>query len=75
MLLDQKLREQLIEQARKIANERRWTFQEPIELNASTDGKERVWIIRSNAAMRGQNAQIILRQSDHSLLRADYLPR
>ncbi len=75
MTIDPHLRDQLISQGRALAEERGWTWREPVEVTTSTEEGEAVWILRSNFLMRGQNARIVLRQSDHSLVRAGYLPR
>jgi hypothetical protein len=75
MTIDPDLRDQLISKARALAEERGWTWREPIEIAASSEEGEAVWILRSNSLMRGQNARIVLRQADHSLVRAGYLSR
>ena len=73
--LDPKTRDQLIEQARKLANEREWNWLEPVEVTASAEGGEPVWIVLTNVPMRGQNVRIVIRQSDHAVVNAGYLPR
>jgi hypothetical protein len=75
MGLEPELRDQLIAQARDIAAERGWTLRDPIEVTASTEAGEAVWIVHSNFMMRKRNVRIVLRKSDHSLVRASYLPR
>jgi hypothetical protein len=73
--LDFKLREQLIEYARNLAHERGWAWLDPVEVSSGAEQGESVWIIRSNVLSRGRNVHVSVRQSDHSLIRAGFLPR
>ncbi len=75
MDLDPKVCDQLTEYARNLASERGWPWHEPVEVTGAAEGGEAVWIVRTNVRMRGQNVVIVLRRSDHSLVRAGFLPR
>jgi hypothetical protein len=75
MTLDPNLRDQLVEQARRLAEERGWTWREPVEVNSAIDRGEAVWVVRSNALMKSPSVRIVVRQSDRALVRAGYLPR
>jgi hypothetical protein len=75
MTPDADLNNQLIAQARALADERSWPFLEPIEVSESTEGGEPVWTVRSNYLARGRNVRIVLRKSDLSVVRSAYLPR
>ncbi len=72
---DAALRDQLIERARKLAEERGWTWREPVEITPAAHREEPVWVIRTNVLMLGQNVRVVLRRSDHAILEAGYLPR
>ncbi len=65
----------LIECARSLAKERGWTWHDPVDITAAVHSGEPVWVLRTNVLMRGQNIRVILRQSDHTVLHAGYLPR
>ena len=73
--LDANLRDQLVEQARKVAEERGWTWREPVEVTPSAERGEPVWIVRTNVMMRSPSVRIVLRRSDRALVHAGYLPR
>lgn len=75
MTLDPSVRDQLIEQARKLAEERGWTWRDPVEVTAAAEKGEPVWVVRSNILMRSPSVRIVLRKSDHSVVHAGYLPR
>ena len=69
------LRNRIVDQARALAVERGWSFNEPIDVTSGTEDGEPVWIVTSNYMSLGRNVKIALRQADHSLKRAGYLPR
>ena len=73
--LDPNLRDQLIDKARQLAAERGWTWREPVEVTAAAERGEPVWVVHTNVLMRSPSVRIVLRQSDHGLVRAGYLPR
>lgn len=73
--LDSDLRDKLIGQARKLADEQGWTWQEPVEVKSGVERGEPVWIIRTNVLMFGRNVRIVLRQSDLLVIHAGFLPR
>ncbi len=75
MILDMNLREQLIDQTQKLAQERGWTWREPVEITSGFTQGEPVWIIRTNALMLSPSVRVIFRQSDLSVIRVGYLPR
>lgn len=75
MILDMNLREQLIDQTQKLAQERGWTWREPVEITSGFDQGKPVWIIRTNALMLSPSVRVIFRQSDLSVIRVGYLPR
>ncbi len=75
MTLDSSLRDDLLRQARKLADERGWTWREPVEVTSRADRGEPVWVIRTNILMRSPSVRIVLRQSDLAVIRAGYLPR
>ena len=75
MTLDPSLRDQLIEQARKLAEEHGWTWREPVEVTAAAEGGQAVWKVRTNILARSPSIIIVFRQSDNTLLRSGYLPR
>jgi hypothetical protein len=75
MDVEPELRDQLIECARVLASDRGWPWREPVEVTAGAEGGEPVWFVNSNYLMRGANVRIVLRRSDHSLVRAGFLPR
>jgi hypothetical protein len=75
MTPDPTLRDQLVEQARKLADERAWTWREPVEVTAAAHEGEAVWVVRTNVLMRSPSVRILLRQSDHAVVHAGYLPR
>lgn len=68
-------RQQLIDKARRLAEERGWTWHEPVEVSAGTYKGELVWIVRTNVLMRGPSVRVMLRRSDASVVHAGYLPR
>jgi hypothetical protein len=72
---DDTLRAQLISRAQKLAEERGWTWLDPVEVTSAAHRGHPVWIIRTNAVSRGRNARIVLRQSDHAVIQAGYLSR
>jgi len=74
-MLDANLRVQLIRQARELAEERGWKLLDPIEVTASAEAGDPVWMIHSNYLSLGRNVLIVLRKSDLGLVRAAYLPR
>ncbi len=57
------------------AAERGWSFIEPIDVTSSIEDGDPVWIINSNYMSRGQNVIVVLRQSDHSRMRAAFRHR
>src|SRR5579872_2244577 len=73
--LDSDLRSQLIEQAWQLAEERGWTWHEPVEVTSGVERGEAVWIVRTNVTMRSPSVMVMLRRSDHSLVHAGYLRR
>jgi hypothetical protein len=75
MTLDPSLRDQLIEEARKVSDERGWTWREPVEVTAAADRGEPVWVVRTNVLMRSPSVRIVLRKSDRSVVHAGSLPR
>jgi hypothetical protein len=75
MTLDPVVRAQLVEQARKLADERAWTWREPVEVTAAAYGGEAVWVVRTNVLMLSPSVRIVFRRSDHSLVHAGYLGR
>lgn len=75
MTLDPSLRDQLIEEARKLADERSWTWREPVEVTSAVERGEPVWVVRTNVLMRSPSVRIVLRKSDHSAVHTGYLPR
>jgi len=75
MAIDAALRDSLIEQARQVAADRGWTWREPIDVTEGAQGGEPVWIVRTNAMMRGASARIVVRRSDRAVVDAGYLPR
>jgi hypothetical protein len=72
---DSNLRNLLIDLARTLASHRGWTWREPVAIRAALERGEPVWVIESNVQSRGMNVRVVLRQSDHSLVTAGYLPR
>jgi len=75
MILDPNLRDQLVEQARRLAAERGWTWREPVEVNSASYRGEAVWVIHTNTLMRSPSVRVVVRQSDNSVVQAGYLPR
>jgi hypothetical protein len=75
MAIDAVLRDELTGQARRVAEERNWTWREPVEVTEGAHEGEPVWIVRTNTLMRGSNVRILLRRSDHVVVHAGYLPR
>ena len=75
MAIDEPLREALIAQARQVAEERGWSWREPVEVVEGAHGTEPVWIVRTNALMRSPSVRIELRRSDRTLVHAGYLRR
>ena len=75
MTINPDLRNRIVDQARALAVERGWSFNEPIDVTPGTEDGEAVWIVTSNYMSLGRNAKVVLRQADHSLKRAGYLPR
>ena len=75
MAIDARLREALIAQARQVADERGWTWREPVEVIEGAHGTEAVWVVRTNALMRSPSVRIELRRSDRTLVHAGYLAR
>ena len=75
MPLDCNLRDKLIGQARKLADERGWTWREPVEVASGVDRGEPVWVIRTNILMLSPSVRIVLRQSDFAVIHVGYLPR
>jgi hypothetical protein len=75
MDVEPELRDQLLKVARALAGERGWPWDEPIDVSASAEGGEPVWLISSNYFSRGAKVVIVLRRSDKSLVRAGFLPR
>jgi hypothetical protein len=75
MAIDATLRGELIEQARRVAEERGWTWRDPVDVTEGAHQGEPVWIVRTNATMRSPSARIMLRRSDRAVVHAGYLPR
>ncbi|HMF98039.1 MAG TPA: hypothetical protein VKE96_27250 [Vicinamibacterales bacterium] len=75
MAIDQALRDELIEQARRVAEERGWTWREPVDVTEGAHDGEPVWIVRTNVLMRGVNVRVVVRRSDRAVVHAGYLPR
>jgi hypothetical protein len=75
MTIDILLRDRLIEQGRKLTEDRGWPWLDPVEVTTGIDRSERVWIIRTNVLMLGRNVRIVLRQSDCTVKQAGYMPR
>ena len=75
MGVDAILRDQLIAQARQIADERGWTWREPVEVAEEAYGNEPVWVVKTNVLMRSPSVRIVLRRSDRTVVHAGYLPR
>lgn len=73
--LDDALRAQLIDLARKLATERGWTWLDPVTVTSAAHRDQPVWIIQTNILSRGRNVRVVLRQSDHAVVEAGYLPR
>jgi hypothetical protein len=69
-------RPRLLEIARGVAAQRGWSWLEPVDIRLSSSGTAgRVWTIRTNAHEVGMNVQILIRESDGSIVQAGYLPR
>jgi hypothetical protein len=64
-----------VEKARKIAEERGWTWCEPVELTPSAEQGEPVWVLKTNVMMRSPSVRIVFRESDHAVIQTGYLPR
>jgi hypothetical protein len=75
MAVDAVLRDQLIAEAKRIADQRGWTWREPIEVTEEAYANEPVWVVRTNVLMLGQSVRIVLRRSDRTVVHAGYLPR
>jgi hypothetical protein len=75
MDVEPELSNQLIRRARDLSSDRGWPWREPIEVTAATEVGQPVWIVKSVYTMHGANIRIVLRRSDHSLVRAGILPR
>jgi hypothetical protein len=69
------LNEQLSEQARKLAEERGWTWREPVEITSGLHQGEAVWVVRSNVVMRSPSVRVEIRKSDLLIVESGYLPR
>ena len=69
-------RERLLEIAKSVAAERGWPWLEPVEvdLESSTAGK-RVWAVRTNCYVKGQNVRIVVSEPDFAVVSAGFLPR
>jgi hypothetical protein len=69
-------RPRLLQIARADADERGWTWLEPVEVSLSSSGSSgRVWTIETNSQSRGMNIRIVIREADESIVQAGYLPR
>jgi hypothetical protein len=75
MILDSKIRDQIIHDARRFAVEHGWNLEEPIDIRTGSEAGHSVWVVQSNYLSIGRNVRIVLNQVDHSLVRAAYLPR
>jgi hypothetical protein len=75
MDVEPELSSQLIRRARDLSIDRGWPWREPVAVTAATEVGQPVWIVESNYMMRGANIRIVLRRSDHALVRAGILPR
>ena len=75
MAIDATLRDELITQARAVAEERGWPWREPVEVSEAAHNGEPVWAVRTNAGMRGASVRILLRRSDRAVVHTGYLPR
>jgi hypothetical protein len=69
-------RERLLEVAKSVATERGWPWLEPVEvdLESSMEGK-RVWAVRTNCYVRGQNVKVVVSEPDFAVVSAGFLPR
>jgi hypothetical protein len=72
---DTSTREQVIEKARKLAEERGWTWLNPAEVTADSNEGDPVWVVRTSVWAMGRNVRVVLRRSDHSVVGAGYHPR
>jgi hypothetical protein len=75
MAIDATLRDALIEQARRVAEERGWTWREPVDVAEAAHESEPVWVVRSNSLMRSPSVRIVVRRSDRAVVHAGYMPR
>jgi hypothetical protein len=73
--MDEALRDSIVAIARRCAEERGWTWQEPIEISPAAEAGQPVWDVRSNAASRGMNVRVVIRRSDLAVIHAGYLKR
>jgi hypothetical protein len=62
--------------AKNVAAERGWPWFDPVEvdLESSTAGK-RVWAVRTNCYVKGQNVRIVVSEPDFAVVSAGFLPR
>jgi hypothetical protein len=73
---EKELRAKLLEVARHYADERAWSWVEPVELVMATSGPEgRIWSLRTNVQARGRNIRMRIRESDLAVIDAAFLPR
>jgi hypothetical protein len=70
--------EEAVERARRYAEERGWTWREPVRVTRSRSlvvlGRA-TYEVRSNAESRGSNARVIVAADDGSIVEAHWLPR
>ena len=70
--------EDAVARARRVAEERGWPWTEPVHVaprRAYVLFGRASYEIRTNAAMRGQNARIVIDAEDGSVIEAHWLPR
>jgi hypothetical protein len=75
MQVERELRNQIINYARQLADERGWPWLEPVDIISASEGGEAAWLIRTNILNRGQNIRITLRRSDLTPISCGFLPR
>jgi hypothetical protein len=75
MVIENQVREKLLQIGRAFAAENALPWLEPVQVSLSRAVPPREWSIRTNADGKGCNIEMVIREADWSIVRAGFLPR
>ena len=75
MVVENHVRHKLLQIGRAFAAENALPWLEPVHVSLSRAIPPREWSIRTNADGKGSNIEMVIRESDWSIVSAGFLPR